>query len=60
MCTMLLARRHAASQSVTGLCDDTRRRSFASSIGAARRPARRPSLPVSQLNPVDWITDSVA
>ncbi len=38
----------AASNLLTGLCDDTGVASFASSIGAARRPARRPSLRSSQ------------
>jgi diacylglycerol O-acyltransferase len=49
----------SASNLLTGLCDDTGVASFASSIGAARRPARRLPLPVPSLNPVDWINDSV-
>ncbi|MCI4675119.1 WS/DGAT/MGAT family O-acyltransferase [Candidatus Mycolicibacterium alkanivorans] len=49
----------AASNLLTGLCDDTGVTTFASSIGAARHPARRPSLPVPSLNPVDWINESV-
>lgn len=49
----------SAANLLTGLCDDTDVASFASSIGAARHPARRPSLPMPSLNPVDWLTDSV-
>ncbi|BBZ76851.1 diacylglycerol O-acyltransferase [Mycolicibacterium anyangense] len=50
----------AASNLLTGLCDDTGVASFASSIGAAQHSARRTAPPLPSLNPVDWIGDSIA
>ncbi|TGD87936.1 wax ester/triacylglycerol synthase family O-acyltransferase [Mycolicibacterium sp. CH28] len=49
----------AASNLLIGLCDDTGVASFASSIGAAQHPSRRPGPPMPGLNPLDWVGDSV-
>ncbi|MGY4711700.1 WS/DGAT/MGAT family O-acyltransferase [Mycolicibacterium sp. CBM1] len=49
----------AASNLLTGLCDEADVTSFASSIGAAQRPKRRTTPPMPSLNPLDWVGDSV-
>lgn len=49
----------AATNLLTSLCDDAEIASFASSIGAATHPARRPGLPLPSRDPRDWVGDSV-
>jgi diacylglycerol O-acyltransferase len=49
----------AATNLLTALCDDTNVASFASAIGAAKRPDRRAGLPLPSLNPRNWLGDSV-
>lgn len=49
----------AATNLLTALCDEPAVTSFASAIGAATHPRRRPALPLPSMNPADWLRDSV-
>ncbi|BBY62209.1 WS/DGAT/MGAT family O-acyltransferase [Mycolicibacterium helvum] len=49
----------AATNLLTGLCDDVNVTSFATAIGAATHPGRRSGVPLPSLNPWNWLGDSV-
>ncbi len=47
----------AATNLLTGLCDDGNVASFASSIGAAQHQGGRPGPPLPSSNPLNWLGD---